>query len=78
MVAQMRVIDPSVSLEIGTPERKILDTVAQALSDAQVDLNVLSKALDVDSKVGSDLDKFLALFGFARQQGDLLCRSGYP
>jgi uncharacterized phage protein gp47/JayE len=68
MLAQLRVLDPSVSAEVGTPERKILDTVAQALSDSQVDLTQLSGALDVDSKYGQNLDRFLALFGFGRQQ----------
>src|SRR5881275_3033747 len=67
MLAQLRLLDPSVSAEVGTPERKILDTIAQALSDAQVDLVQLSGALDVDAKVGANLDKFLALFGFGRQ-----------
>lgn len=68
MLAQLRVLDPSVSGEIGTPERKILDTVAEAIADVQVDLSVLQGALDVDSKFGDNLDRFLALFGFARQQ----------
>lgn len=68
MLAQLRVLDPSVSAEVGTPERKILDTVAQALSDSQVDLTQLSGALDVDAKYGGNLDRFLALFGFGRQQ----------
>lgn len=68
MLAQLRVLDPSVSAEVGTPERKILDTVAQALSDSQVDLTQLSGALDIDAKYGSNLDRFLALFGFGRQQ----------
>src|SRR4051794_21623613 len=68
MLAQLRVLDPSVSAEVGTPERKILDTVAQALSDTQVDLTQLASALDIDAKYGSNLDNFLALFGFGRQQ----------
>ena len=67
MVAQLRVLDPSVSAEVGTPERKIIDTVAQALADNQVDLTGLSGATDVSSKYGSSLDQFTALFGFARQ-----------
>ena len=67
MLAQLRMLDPSASAEVGTPERKILDTVAQALSDAQVDLTQLAGALDVDAKVGAKLDQFLALFGFGRQ-----------
>jgi uncharacterized phage protein gp47/JayE len=67
MVAQLRILDPSISAEIGTPERKIIDTVAQSLADNQVDLTGLSSALDLGSKYGSNLDQFTGLFGFARQ-----------
>lgn len=67
MLAQLRMLDPSVSAEVGTPERKIIDTVAQALTDVQVDLTQLNGALDVDAKSGAELDRFLALFGFGRQ-----------
>jgi uncharacterized phage protein gp47/JayE len=68
MLAQLRVLDPSISGEVGTPERKIIDTVAEAMADSQVDLTALQGALDLDSKFGDNLDRFLALFGFARQQ----------
>jgi uncharacterized phage protein gp47/JayE len=68
MLAQLRLLDPSISAEVGTPERKILDTVAEALSDVQVDLTQLNGALDIDAKSGTSLDNFLALFGFGRQQ----------
>lgn len=68
MLAQLRRLDPSVSAEVGTPERKILDTVAQSLSDSQLDLTALQQGLDIDSKFGDGLDRFLALFGFARQK----------
>jgi uncharacterized phage protein gp47/JayE len=67
MLAQLRRLDSSVSAEVGTPERKLIDTVAQALSDAQVDLNALQVGLDIDGKFGDELDRFLALFGFGRQ-----------
>ena len=69
MIRQLRLLDPSVSAEIGTPERKIIDTVAQELANAQIDLNQLNSAFDLDSKFGSDLDAFLSIFGFARQTG---------
>jgi uncharacterized phage protein gp47/JayE len=69
MLAQLRMLDPSVSAEVGTPERKILDTVAQALTDVQIDLTQLGGALDIDAKSGAQLDRFLALFGFGRQNG---------
>lgn len=68
MVAQARVQDPSFSGEVGTPERKIIDAVAQSLADNQVDLTGLQSALDIDSKFGSNLDQFTALFGMQRQQ----------
>jgi uncharacterized phage protein gp47/JayE len=68
MLAQLKVLDPSVSAEIGTPERKILDTVAQALAENQIDLDVLSGALDLDTRFGQNLDRFLALFGFERMR----------
>lgn len=69
MIHQLRLLDPSVSAEIGTPERKIIDTVAQELANAQLDLTQLGGALDLDSKFGADLDAFLSIFGFARQSG---------
>lgn len=67
MIGQLRLVDPSISAEIGTPERKIIDVVAQALTDSQIDLTALQGALDIDSKFASNLDKFVALFGFGRQ-----------
>jgi hypothetical protein len=75
MVAQLRVLEPSISAEVGTPERKIIDTVAQALADNQVDLSGLGAATDINSKYGSVLDQFTALFGFARQSAT--SASGY-
>lgn len=69
MVDQLRILDPSVSAEVGTPERQIIDAVSQVLAESQVDLNVLNGALDIESKIGSDLDNILSLFGFGRQQG---------
>lgn len=69
MIDQLRATDPAISAEIGTPERMIIDTVAQAMAEAQIDLNMLQGAFDVDAKLGTDLDAFLSLFGFGRQQG---------
>lgn len=68
MLAQLRVLDPSVSGEVGSPERKILDTVGQALSENQIDLDALSNSLNVDTKYGATLDRFLNIFGFSRQK----------
>jgi uncharacterized phage protein gp47/JayE len=66
MVAQLRLLNPSFSAEVGTPERFILDTAAQALSESQIDLVGLENALNIDTKFGANLDNFVALFGFAR------------
>ena len=68
MVAQLRVLDPSISAEVGTPERKILDTFAQSLYDSQIDLAALDSGLNLDNKFGIQLDRFLSLFGFFRQK----------
>lgn len=68
MVAQLRALDPAFSAEIGTPERKLIDTTAQVLAENQIDITVLSGALDLDAKHGANLDSFLALLGFGRHQ----------
>lgn len=67
--AQLAILDPDISTEPLTPERKIIDTVSEVVADAEVDSFVLDYQYNVDTKVGSDLDKFVALFGFARQGG---------
>jgi uncharacterized phage protein gp47/JayE len=67
--ASLSVLDPDISTEPITPERKIIDSVAQAIANAGVDTFVSNYQFDIDTKVGADLDKFVALFGFARQGG---------
>lgn len=68
MIAQLRVLDPSISAEPGTPERKIIDTVAAQVANSQLDLSILDSGLNIDGKLGANLDRFLALFNFGRQQ----------
>lgn len=67
--ARLKVLDPDISAEPGTPERKIIDTVAETIAEAEIDQYVLQYQYDIDTKVGSDLDSFVALFGFGRQGG---------
>lgn len=67
--ANLKILIPDLSLDPNTPERKIVDTVADVISEASIDQFVLDYQYDVDTKVGSDLDRFVALFGFARQGG---------
>lgn len=71
MVAQLRLLKPTISAEVGTPERLILDTVAGALAESSIDLIGLAEALNVDSKFGANLTNFMALFGFERQTATL-------
>lgn len=65
----LRVLDPDISTEPLTPERKIIDTVSDIIAESEVDIFVQNYTYDIDTKSGVDLDKFVALFGFARQGG---------
>jgi uncharacterized phage protein gp47/JayE len=69
IIAQAKLLDPSISLEPLTVERKIVDSVADVIAGVQIDQYVTQYQFDVDTKVGTDLDKFVALFGFARRGG---------
>jgi uncharacterized phage protein gp47/JayE len=69
IINDLRFKVPSMSLIEGTPERRIIEAVAQAIAENQIDLNILNGGLDIDAKVGSDLDNMLGLFGFGRQVG---------
>lgn len=64
---QLYLLDPEVSAEVGTPERKIIDVVAQSLADIQFQNFIQDYQFDIDTKFGQDLDDFVQLFGFARQ-----------
>lgn len=60
---------PGLSMEIGTPERKIIDAVSEAISEASIDGYVSGTALDIDTKAGLELEQFVGIFGFGRLQG---------
>ena len=60
---------PGLSLEVGTPERKIIDAVAEAVSEAYLDQYVTGTTLDLDTKAGLELEQFVGIFGFGRLQG---------
>jgi uncharacterized phage protein gp47/JayE len=66
MMSALRASEPDLDTSIGTPLRKILDAVSEAISEAYVDEHLITYAYDIDSKVEGDLDDFVALFGFAR------------
>lgn len=69
IITQARLIDPNMSLEVGTPERKIVEAVAESIAAATVDIDVLSGQLYLDELSGTRLDSFVSLFGFGRQLG---------
>jgi uncharacterized phage protein gp47/JayE len=71
MVAQIRLLKPTISAEVGTPERLVFDTVSGAIAENSIDLIGLREALNVDSKFGSNLTNFMSLFGFERQKATL-------
>jgi uncharacterized phage protein gp47/JayE len=66
MVASLRVAEPNLDTSIGTPVRKILDVVGEAISEAYTDGYLINYQYDIDSKAGGDLDDFCALFGITR------------
>lgn len=66
MAAALSVSEPDLDTSIGTPIRKILDAVSEAISEAYADRYLLQYQYDIDTRSGSDLDAFVALFGFAR------------
>jgi uncharacterized phage protein gp47/JayE len=67
--AKLAVTLPELSLEIGTPERKFVDTVGEAISESYLDQAVHGSSLDIDSKAGVELEAFLSIFGFGRLEG---------
>ncbi len=60
---------PGLSLEVGSVERKIVDAVGEAISEAQVGQYMTTTVLDIDTKSGVDLDAFVGIFGFGRLAG---------
>lgn len=62
----LRLTDPDLDTSIGTPVRKIIDAVAEAISEASVDAYLVGYQYDIDTKTGAELDDFVKLFGFTR------------
>lgn len=65
---QLSILAPDMSAEIGTPERKLVEAVAEQIAQASVDFEVLNAQHDLDTMTGNRLDSFLSNFGFGRQQ----------
>lgn len=69
ILAKLAITAPGFSLELGTPERKIVDAVAEAVSEAYIDQYLVGSLLDIESKAGLELEQFCGIFGFGRHQG---------
>jgi uncharacterized phage protein gp47/JayE len=69
VLATLATTMPTLSCAIGTPERKIIDAVSGAISEAYIDQYLLGGMLDIDTKSGAELDQFVGIFGFGRLQG---------
>lgn len=65
---RLQITDPELSTELGTPVRKVIDAVAESLAEVSLDSYMSSYLFDLDAYSGTDLDAFVALFGFARQR----------
>lgn len=68
IVNQLRLLDPTVSAEVGTPERKMIEAVSELIASQQVDFSVLNQQHDLSSMSGGRLDAYLSIFNFGRQQ----------
>jgi Baseplate J-like protein len=66
---KLSVTAPGFSMELGTPERKVVDAVAESISECYVDQYLVGSLLDIESKTGLELEQFVGIFGFGRLQG---------
>jgi uncharacterized phage protein gp47/JayE len=60
---------PGLSCELGTPERKIIDACAEAISEAYIDQYLVGSLMDIDTKAGLELEQYVGIFGFGRLNG---------
>ncbi len=69
IIAALAITAPGLSLEIGTPERKIIEAAAEAAFEAKIDTQLIAPQLDIDTKSGVDLEDFVGVFNYGRIQG---------
>jgi len=69
ILAKLAKTAPGFSLEVGTPERKIVDAVSEAISEAYIDQYLVGSLMDIESKAGLELEQWCGIFGFGRMQG---------
>lgn len=61
--------DPEIDASIGTPIRKVIDSVTGQMSSISIDQHLATYQYDIDSKSGGDLDDFVRNFGMERIKG---------
>ena len=69
IISKLKVTVPQLSMEIGTPERKLVDAVSEAISESYMDQYIAGTNFDIDTKTGLELEQFVGIFGFGRLQG---------
>ena len=69
MIQALSVAEPALDAAIGSPLRSIFDVVGESIAEAYADVYLLSYQYALDTKSGSDLDNFVANFGFTRNPG---------
>ena len=69
MLGKLAITAPGFSCELGTPERKMLDAVAESISEAYIDQYLVGSLLDIEAKSGIELEQWVGIFGFGRLQG---------
>ncbi len=69
MLQALQISLPSLDTSIGSTVRSILDVVAESIAEAYADQYLLSYQYDIETKSGTDLDNYVAQFGFTRLPG---------
>ena len=69
MRGKLAITAPGFSMELGTPERKIIDAVAESISECYIDQYLVGSLWDLEGKAGLELEAWVAIFGFGRLQG---------
>lgn len=69
VIAKLNITAPGFSLELGTPERKIVDAFSESLAECYIDQYLVGSLLDIETKSGLELEQWVGTFGFGRLQG---------
>ena len=69
LVTALNQIDPQINTMVGSPIRKVLESVAKQAAAISVNQTALADPWDLDAKSGTQLDAFAGFLGFGRRQG---------